>query len=359
MSVLGKRRSILLGGLRLVWRHPGGVFWTYAFNLGIALVFSLSLHARLASVLDHSIAAQGLNASFDLGTVGAVAHRLGYRTPSAGAAGYAGLPIYFFWYFVLVPGALFSYRIGAPQRLAILVSSGLCFFWRFVRITLLTLLASALVLGPLFALQNAWATHVDEHIVGVGGVYRDLAGWLVVALVAAVLRIYFDLVEVYTVQLDDQYRENGKPDRRVRKVLIPAAKTLWANFWRLYGVFWFTTMTGLLALALAGYIAVESLAQPRVWPSFLLLQLGFLITIFTRYWMRAAETVMAGDYPLPGALPAEAGSEASQPSCGSFFYGQTRPLAVEPSPDVIATEHDPLDPIPAPEPAVPSEPYSD
>ena len=351
-----KRRSILLGGLRLVWQHPGAVVWTYLFNLGIALVFSLPLHARLASVLDHSIAAQGLNAAFDLGTLGAVAHKLSYRVPSSGASIYSGLPIYFFWYFVLVPGALFSYRIGAPQRLAILVSSGLCFFWRFVRITLLTVLVSALVLGPLFALQGVWMNHVDEHVVGVAAVYHDLVGWVVIALVAAVLRVYFDLVEVYTVQLDDQYRETGKPDRRVRKVLIPAAKTLWTNFWRVYGVFWYTTLKGGIALGLVGYVAVESLAQPRVWPAFLLLQLGFFISIFTRYWMRAAETVLVAEFPLPGAIPVESGGELTQPSCGSFFYGQVRPTPVEISPEVIGTEHDPLDAVPGPEPAAPWEP---
>jgi hypothetical protein len=298
----------------------------------IALVFSLPLHARLASVLDHSMAAQGLNAAFDLGTLGAVAHKLGYRVPSSGATIYSGLPIYFAWYLVLVPGALFSYRYGTPQKLSALVSSGLGFFWRFVRITLLTVLVSLLVLGPLFALQGAWANHVDEHIVGVSAVYRDLAGWLVIALFAAVLRVYFDLVEVYTVQLDGRLRDDGKPDRRVRKVLIPAAQTLWANFWRVYGVFWYTTLKGLIALALVGYIAVESLAQPRVWPSFLLLQVGFFLTIFTRYWMRAAETVLAGQYPLPVAV------------------------LVEASPVVIGTEGDPLDAVPGPEPPVPSEP---
>lgn len=349
------RRSMLMGGLRLVLLHSGAVVWTYVFSLAIALVFSLSVHARLASVLNHSMAAQGLNAAFDLGTLGAVVHKLGYRTPSAGAAGYAGLPIYFLCYFVLVPGALFGYRIGAPQRLAILASSGLCFFWRFVRITLLTALLSALVLGPLLALQNAWMNHVDERVVGLSAVYHDLAGWLVIALVAAVLRVYFDLVEVYTVQLDDQYRENGKPDRRVRKVLIPAVKTLWANFGRVYGVFWLTTVLGLAALVFAGDIAVRMLAQPGVLPAFLLLQAAFLFNTFTRYWMRAAETVLVAEFPLPAAAVEVGDDVLLQPGCGPLSYGEPVRIVVEPSPTVVGTERDPLDAVPGPEPAVPSE----
>ena len=270
------------------------------------------------------------------------AHKLRHGVPSSGASSYAGVPIYFLCYFILVPGALFSYRTNMPQRLSILVGSGLSFFWRFVRITLLAVLVSGLVLGPLFALQNAWMNHVDEQVVGVSAVYHDLVGWVVIALVAALLRVYFDLVEVYTVQLDDRLRENGKPDRRVRKVLVPAARTLWANFWRVYGLFWYTTIKGIVALAIVGYIAVESLAQPRVWPSFLLLQLGFFLNTLTRYWMRAAETVLIADFPLP-SVPSEL-TEA-------FTSSDT----VEPSPAVIGTERDLLDAIPSPEPAVPSE----
>jgi hypothetical protein len=51
----------------------------------------------------------------------------------------------------------------------------------------------------------------------------------------------------------------------------------------------------------------------------------------------------------------EVGAEVTQPSCGSFVYGQARPFAVQPSPVVIGTQRDPLDAVPGPEPAVPSE----
>ena len=345
-----ERRSILLGGLRLVWRHPGAVVWTYFFSLLFALIFSSGLHARLASVLDHSMAAQGLNEAFDIGTMGAVVHQLGYRVPNAGATGYAGVPLYFLLYFVLVPGALFAYRINAPQRLSLLVSSGLCFFWRFVRIILLAAIVSALILGPLFALQNAWMNHVDEQVVGVTAVYRNLAGWVLIALVAAVLRVYFDLVEGYTVQLDDRYRDDGKSDRRIRKVLLPAARTLGANFGRVYGVFWLTSLLGFAAVLLTGATAVKMLAQPRVWPAFLLMQAGFFVCIFARYWMRAAGMILVGDFPLAGAMPREVETEVMQPGCGSIVYGGADEPLLE---RAAATPLE--DPTPEPKPRFSSE----
>ena len=298
--VEARRRSMLLGGLQVMAGRPGAVAWTYVASLTVALLFSLGLHAKLSDVLDHSLAAERLNSAFDLGTVGAVYHRLAFRAPSQGAAGqYAGLPVYFLIYFLLVPGALLAYRVGGRARLAGMLSGGLCFFWRFARITLLTVLVSAIVLGPLMALQAAWAAHMDEHVVGVAALYYTMPGWLLIFLAASILRLYFDLVEVYAVQLDSHSRPNGRPDRRVRKTLMPAAKVLWRNLPRALGSFVLIAVVGLAILFVAGRVAVHTLAQPRVWPAFLLVQMGMFACVATRYWQRGAETILAGDNPLP------------------------------------------------------------
>jgi hypothetical protein len=348
---LVKPRSMLISGLRLVFAHPAAVVWTYVFNLGIALLFALPLHARLASLLDHSMAAQGLSTGFDLGVLLSAFTRLNYRVPSQGATVYLGLPLYFLIYFLLVPGALFSYRIGSRQRLATLLGDGLLFFWRFVRIALLTALISGLVLAPLLALENAWAAHVDEHVVGVAALYHQVPGWTLILLVASLLRLYFDLVEVYTVQLDGHFRPNGKPDRRVRRTLIPAAKTLWRNLPRALGSFILIALLGLAAVFFTGRTAVEMLAQPRVWPAFLLVQLGLYLNLLTRYWQRGAETILAADYPLLTVAPPEDGPDDAFAS--SYFAEEAEPIA--PSPSVLGTREDPLDAQPNPEPPVPPE----
>ena len=292
------RRSMLLGGLRLVLARSGAVVWTYIANLGVALLFTLRLHAQLASMLDHSLAAERLNAAFDMGTLASVFFHLGHRVPSQGAAAYGGVPVYFLIYFLLVPGALFAYRTSAPAKLGTMLSVGVSFFWRFVRITLLTLIVSGIVLGPLMALQSAWANHVNEHVVGFSVYWHLLPGWILIVLVASILRLYFDLVEVYTVQLDEHLRPNGKPDRRVRRTLIPAAKALWRNLGRALGTFLLVGALSAIILGATTWIAVHTLAQPRVWPAFLLVQCGMFFSLFARYWQRGAETMLAAEFPL-------------------------------------------------------------
>jgi hypothetical protein len=346
-----RRRSILLHGLRLVLAQPGSLLWTYAFNLGIALLFSLRLKAQLASILDHSLAAERLSSAFDLGTVASASYRLSEHAPNAGHTSYLGLPVYLLIYFVLVPGTLFSYQAQAPSRLTILLSSGLSFFWRFVRITLLTLLVSGLFLVPLNIAQNKWAEHVDDTMTGVQALLYQLPGVLIIALIACLLRLYFDLVEVYTVQLGDQYRPNGKADRRVRCTLIPALRTLFRNFSRAYFSFVVLTLLGLVAVLATSALAVRMLAEPRVWPMFLLAQAGLFAMLMTRFWQRGAETILVADNPLP--------APELSPGMRDLLLQQTiRPIPYRRrATDILPDSMN--DPLPDPEPAAPSLPHPD
>jgi hypothetical protein len=355
---MARRRSILWHGLRLVVTRPGAVLWTYALNLGLALVFSLRLHAQLASILDHSLEAERLNSAFDLGVLAEALHRLGYMAPSSGATAYLGLPLYLLGYFILVPGALFCYRTDAPAWLSILASSGISYFWRFVRITLLTGVMSAIVLVPLALVQTAWSAHVDETMVGVDALLHELPGVIAILLVAALLRLYFDLVEVYTVQLGDKLRENGKQDRRVWRVLWPALKTLFQNFGRAYFSFLTLTALGFAAVGCTGWIAIHMLAQPRVWPGFLLMQAGFLGMLATRFWQRGAETVLATDNPLPQPKPPDVAPKIAE-SLPVHFAGDALPdpepaVPSLPEPDPAVFHHEPS-PLPPAEPPVATE----
>jgi hypothetical protein len=301
-----ERRNIFLHGLSLTLRRLPALLWAYLFNLLLAFLFSISLNLQLSKLLNHSLAAQRLSSSFDLGTIGET-----YLHPHEGPIGAAGtvtghasIPLFLIVYFLLVPGTLFCYQTDAPAHLGMLLQHGLLYFWRFVRITLLTLLVSGLILGPLFVLQGKWADHVNDHIVGRSAFLLILAGNIVLFLVASILRLYFDLVEVYTVQLGLHLRPTifgkpARPDRRVRRTLAPAWRTLRSHFSEAWPVFLFLTLLGLAAVILTARISMHMLAQPRVWPTFLLAQLGLFLMLLTRFWQRGAETSLSLQNPIP------------------------------------------------------------
>jgi hypothetical protein len=344
-----ERRNIFLHGLFLALRRFPALLWAYVFNLGLALIFSIRLHAQFSSIMDHSLVAQRLTSGFDLSTLANTFLRLQDGPSGGNASAFTSVPLYLLVYFLLVPGTLFCYQTKSPAKLSTLFHQGLIHFWRFFRITLLTVLVSALILGPLVFIQGKWADHVDRHAVERHAFFATLIGYVVIFLVASILRLYFDLVEVYTVQLGLHLRHNGEPDRRVRRALAPAWRTLRAHFSQAWPVFLFLTILGASAVVLTARASMHMLAQPRVWPTFLLAQLGLFLLLFTRFWQRGAETSLALQNPIftPASLPILP------------VVGKVNPVApLHPNHPVpahqISSSGQPLDPIPNPEPASPS-----
>jgi hypothetical protein len=344
-----ERRNIFLHGLFLTLRRFPAIVWAYVFNLGLAMIFSIRLHAQFSSVMDHSLAAQRLTGGFDLATAFSAFFRLQEGPSGRNVGAFSAVPLYLLIYFLLVPGTLFCYQTKSPARLSTLFHQGLIHFWRFVRITLLTILVSALLLGPLVFIQGKWADHVDKHAIERHAFFAVLIGYIVIFLVASVLRLYFDLVAVYTVELGLHLRHNGKPDRRVRHALAPAWRTLRAHFSQAWPIFLFLTILGASAVILTARISMHMLAQPRVWPTFLLAQFGLFLHLFTRFWQRGAETSLALQNPIftPTPLPI-------LPVVGKINpvdpLHPNRPTSAQqlPSPEPS------FDPIPNPEPASPS-----
>jgi hypothetical protein len=158
------------------------------------------------------------------------------------------------------------------------------------------------------ALQRLWSNHVDETVVGRPGFLLDLAGLVLIGLVAAALRAYFDLVQVYTIQLGllqfpIDAGKKRRPERQIRRTFKPAWRTLRRNFFRLYATFLFLALLGLAAVVLSARVAMHSLAQPRVWPMFLVAQLGLFAMLLTRFWQRGAETVLVLENPILVPVP--------------------------------------------------------
>jgi hypothetical protein len=311
-----QQRSIFLGGFTTMLRHWPALVWTYVFNVSLAFFFTMPLHNQMASLTANSLESERLVGGFDLGVAGSVLGHLSINQGSAAPASYLSIWVFVLIYFMLVPGVLFCYQTDAPARLSTLLQTGLMYFWRFVRITLVSFVFFGVVLGVLFAIQGRWAAHVDETSVGRAAWLHEMAGIVVIGLVAAFLRVYFDLVEVYTVQLGFQAPVVGMKanmNRRIRRVLLPAWRTYRRNFFRVYLSFVFLTLLGLSAVVVTARIAMHSLAQPRMWPMFLLAQIGLFLMLLTRFWQRGAETVLAQENALAVAVVVVAEPVVTEP----------------------------------------------
>ncbi len=107
----------------------------------------------------------------------------------------------------------------------------------------------------------------------------------VILLVALLLRLWWDLVEVYVV------RNAMDGERRVHLALLPAFRLLFRNFFRTFGSFLLTGLAGLTALALC--LALwKALPAHQVWIAALLVQLGLFLLLVSRFWQRGLEAAL-------------------------------------------------------------------
>ena len=359
-------RSPLFHGLRLTLRHPSPLVWSYAFSFVIAWLTSLGLRTQYSNVTSTSLAAQRLIGGFDLGVALDAARRLSDGPAGSLTPSFLTIPLYLLLFIVLLPGTLLTYQTRTSLRLASLLQTGLQSFWSFIRITLLTLLVAAPVVGVLSALQGLAATRIDRSLTGRTAFLINLAGYAIIFLVAALIRLYFDLVAVYAVHLALHPRQNGRPDRRIRKTLRPALTTLRRHLLPAYLTFLLLTLAGAAGVFFLTRSGLRHLAQPRVWPTFLLAQGGIVVLIFTRLWQRAAQTILVqNDLPIdqPRPIFSQANPAPLHPLQEPMtHYASSFPTPLPdspispilPGPDSNPLPATPPDPIPGSEPISPS-----
>jgi hypothetical protein len=377
---MAQKRNILFHGLEITLRRFPAFLWTYLFNLVLALVFSLPLYNELSRFMNDSLASQRLSSGFDVSVVlGAIMKIRGEEAgPMSAMTGHGSIIAFLMIYFLLVPGTLFSYISGQPAKLSTLAYQGLLHFWRFARIALLTLVVGLVILGPTMAAERYWNDFTSERFVGRTALLLTLTGMLAVVLIGSLVRLYFDLVEVYTVHLGVQLRTSGRPDRRVRRTLAPAFRSLSSNLGRIWPIFLLLTLAGFAIVFVTSRIAMHMLAKSHAWPMFLISQLGMLAMLFFRFWQRGVETSLVLQHPMaepddsfpePRGFARRVIPMATDVPAHAEAGHQDRPHHIEMvwNPDPLVTIYPPplsegptmpesssaLDPIPNPEPPPP------
>jgi hypothetical protein len=184
------------------------------------------------------------------------------------------------------------------------VRGGIAYFFRFARAAVAAVCVASVILGILVALRTlllfrASAVYVERKMF----LYSSISG-AVVFLAAMLVRLWWDLVEVYVV------RNAIDGERRVRHALLPAARLLYRNFFRAAGSFFLIGLIGLDALALFLFLW-RLLPAHQVLLSSLLAQTGLFLLLASRFWQRGMEAalVMSVDPPMIAAEDVEAEEE--------------------------------------------------
>ena len=288
--------NFLAHGFLLALHNWPFVLWAYAVNLVFGLLAGIPFATGLVPYLDHSVAAQRIAGTIDITYLGELAIHL-RDTPffpiAIHTAGWLTL-LQVLVLFVFFAGTIFVYVSAEPPRLSVLLRGGVAYFWRFVRAGILVGCVAGLILGILFAARA-------ELLTWASGTYRDtnllsytIASWAVVLLTALLLRLWFDLVQVYVV------RNAMDGEGRAHRALLPALKLMRRYPFRSIGSFLLIGLAGVSGLALCVFVWKFLLPARQIWAAGLLAQVGLFLLLASRFWQRGLEAalVMSVDPPM-------------------------------------------------------------
>jgi hypothetical protein len=304
-----KRTNILVQGFRLALRNWPCVIWAYAVNLTFGLLAGVPFAAGLASYLDHSLAAQRIAGTIDVATLG----ELGIHLRDSGSffpmvlhtAGWLNL-FQLLLLFVLFAGSVFVFVSGEPPRISVLLRGGAAYFFRFVRAAILAGLTGAVLLAILLSLRSALLAEADTIYVGSRMFYYALFSGAVVMFAALLVRLWWDLAEVYIV------RNAMHGEHRVRQALLSAFRLLSQHFFRAFGSFVLAGAAGICAFGLCLYFWEELVPARQIWMAFLLAQAGLFSLLASRFWQRGLETTLVMSAAPPMVVVEEIAAVAEE-----------------------------------------------
>jgi hypothetical protein len=305
---------MLRAGWTLVWRRQRLLWWIYILSLGLSFVATQPLVTAVGPILDHSLAADRLYHSFDLGTLFDLLARPEIDTSVLAGAPILAVAVFLVLMLLFTGGILKVYQEDRTFTMGEFFGAGGQFFWRFVRLVIFLLI----VLIPV-ALVNrgfkAWSDNLSDHFAQPAPhVVVNIAGKLAVLLLLMAVRIWSDMAEVGAVA-EDEYA--------MRRSVVRAFHLTRNNLRYLLWLFFGPILVAAVGTTLLLWVWVRRIPHQAVTTSFLLSQAVILLWIFTRLWQRSSEVLWYQRHaPAVSLFP-----EASSPDSGSMMEAPPAPGA--------------------------------
>jgi len=294
MRMADEGKGLVAAGAGLVWRRRGILWWVFAVNIALGALGTLPAARQLHHALRHSLASEQLYRGFDLGMfyeVLRVADANLVRFPASSnlftslfgltISSYACAGMFAIFMLFVSGGILEIYR--RDRRLdtgAFFAASG-AFFWRFLRLALISLVVFALLGNAYLAVEEASDYLGDKATADQAGFVIWLAGVIILLLLTMLVRVWFDVAKVRAVARN----ERGML-RNTLEVFDITKRQLGSLLWmylRISLVAWITM--------LVAFLIWTKLPPTAIWATFILLQLVMLVQLGARLWQMASATV--------------------------------------------------------------------
>lgn len=271
-----ERKGVVAAGFGLLWRRQGVLWWVFIVSLVLGVLGALPAASNIGQALNHSLAGEQLTTRFDLGMYFELV-----RLPDVDITRYRsaiGVSVFLFFLFMLfvTGGILETYRQDRRLNTGEFFAASGAFFWRFVRLLLLSIIPFVIV-GMIYQGLNKLADHVgDRAIADQVGIFLSIGAVIVFMLLALWVRLWFDLAQV--------------------RAVVQNERGMWRNLWKSWGITWraglywkyvFIALVAwiVIGIALVLWAEAPSSATPII---FLALELIVFAQLATRLWQLAS-----------------------------------------------------------------------
>src|ERR1700689_623787 len=201
---MSKNPGLLSSGLGMVLRNKRYIVWFYLLNLLLGLFGTAAFSNQAGTILDHSLQSQRLLHGFSMGVLTEM-----FARPEFGPTGASGGPAIFFSLLFMVATALFlpgvfqgyasTYRLPREDFFRACGRN----LWRYIRLLIVAGIVMGIATVAVFGIQGAIEKKAAESTNELLLPEVRYGGLVLIFLVMAVFRIWFDLAEADVV-LSDQ-----------------------------------------------------------------------------------------------------------------------------------------------------------
>ena len=280
-----ERKGVVTAGFGLVWRRQGVLWWVFVVNLVFGAMGTMPAMTQLRAALGHSLAGQKLSHGFDVPMFFELVRLPNVSIMRSTTISYAFAFLFLLFMLFVTGGILETYRLDRRLNTGEFFAASGAFFWRFVRLLLLSIIPFVIV-GMIYQGLDKLADHVgDRAIADQVGIFMFWGAVLVFLLLALWVRLWFDLAKV--------------------RAVVQNERGMWRNLWKSWritwgaGLYWKYVFIALLAwiAALVCLLVWAHLPPTAALLTFVLLQLIILTQLGSRLWQLASAMTWYQQHP--------------------------------------------------------------
>jgi hypothetical protein len=258
-------------------------------NLVCGALGTLPAAMQISRSLGNSLAGQKLTNGFDLGMLIELMRLPNVRLMHYSTSSYVLAFLFFLFMLFVAGGILESYREDRSLDAGEFFAASGAFFWRCVRLLLLSIVPFIIVSMVYQALSKA-ADHIgDRAIADQVGIFLGVAAFIIFMLLALWVRLWFDIAQVRAIVLNE---------RGMWRNTWRAWRLTWHALRHLYRVSFCISLVAWVTLAI-GLVIWAHLPPTTTGLTFLLLELIMFAQLMTRLWQLSSAMTWYQRHPEP------------------------------------------------------------